>query len=63
MTQKSILFVTIILFARINLVSAQSNEVKFLIDTCITILKQNSISAGVVNWNKIEKMHWQKRPV
>jgi len=55
MTQKSILFLAIILFTRINLVSAQSNEVKFLIDTCITILKQSSVNAGSVNWNKIEK--------
>lgn len=50
-----ICFVIAILFLKIQFVSAQSKEVRFLIDTCITILKQRSVAAGTVNWNKIEK--------
>ena len=38
-----------------HLVFSRSAEVKFLIDTCITIMKQNSVNANTVNWNEIEK--------
>jgi len=46
---------TAIFFFSIQQTSAQSKEVRFLIDTCITILKQNSVNAGTVDWEKIQK--------
>jgi C-terminal processing protease CtpA/Prc len=50
-----ILFFTTLFLAEVQTVSAQSKEVRFLIDTCITILKQRSVNAGQVNWNTIKK--------
>src|SRR6266487_1643431 len=34
---------------------AQTNEVRFLIDTCIVILKQNSVNVKNVNWKRIKR--------
>lgn len=34
---------------------AQSKETRFLIDTCITILKNKSVNAKTVNWDTIHK--------
>lgn len=39
----------------INIASAQSKEVRYLIDTCITIMKNNSIDADKVNWGQLQK--------
>lgn len=55
MTQKSIIILSIILFTRINSVSAQSEEVKFLIDTSISIMKNNAVNANSVNWDTLTK--------
>lgn len=40
--------------------SAQSKEVKFLIDTSITIMKQNSVNTKTVNWKKVRKDTYKK---
>ena len=54
MKQILIIFITIIFFLK-QTASAQSKEVRFLIDTCITILKQNSVNSGTVNWQIVKK--------
>jgi len=38
-----------------NYSSAQSNEVKFLIDTSISIMSHNAVNANTVNWEKLKK--------
>ena len=55
MKHKCIIAFIVTLFLQIHLVFSQSAEVKFLIDTCITIMKQNSVNANTVNWNEIRK--------
>lgn len=55
MTQKLIIILSIILFTRINSVSAQSGEVKFLIDSSISIMKNNAVNANSVNWDTLTK--------
>jgi C-terminal processing protease CtpA/Prc len=39
---------------------AQSKESRFLIDTCITILKKNSVNTGKVDWDIIQKTAYAK---
>jgi C-terminal processing protease CtpA/Prc len=55
MKQIFILFILAIFFSKAQPASAQFKEVQFLIDTCITILKQNSVSSHTVNWEKVKK--------
>lgn len=39
----------------INTASAQSKEVNFLIDTCITVMKNNSVNADKMDWKQLQK--------
>jgi hypothetical protein len=55
MSQKPLLFIVVALLVRANLVLAQSAEVKFLIDTSISIMKQNAVNASQVNWEVLRK--------
>src|SRR5436190_7242611 len=54
MKQIFIFFIVLIFFLK-QPASAQSKEVRFLIDTCITILKQNSVNTRNVNWDTVKK--------
>ena len=47
-----ILFLAALLL-KVNPVAGQSNEVKFLIDTTITIMKQHAVNRATVNWDKL----------
>lgn len=38
-----------------NLIFAQSNEVRFLIDTTVSIMKKNAVNANTVNWDILKK--------
>jgi carboxyl-terminal processing protease len=59
---KSTIFLCCLLIAALfsNRVSSQSKELKFLIDTSITIMQKHSANAGSVNWNKITKTAYSK---
>src|ERR1051326_1525044 len=59
MKQKMIVL-ALILLSQINLVSAQSKEVKFLIDTAMTIMKKNAVNANTVNWNTLKETAYAK---
>lgn len=54
---KKIFIPLILLFTLLteNPASAQSEETRFLIDTCITILKKKSVHAKSVDWDTIRK--------
>ena len=60
MKQKLIVSIAVSLIIQTNLVSAQSNEVRFLIDTSISIMKQNAVNADVVNWKTLRKTSFIK---
>ena len=53
MKQRITLFISINLILGINLISAQSAEVKFLVDTSIVIMKNNAVNADSVDWNTL----------
>jgi carboxyl-terminal processing protease len=55
MSSKLAIFLISIFLLTIHPASAQSKEVKFLIDTCITIMKNNSVKADVMDWKKLQK--------
>jgi carboxyl-terminal processing protease len=55
MKQIWLLFLTTTLFLKMNPVSAQSKEVRFLIDTCISIMKENAVNAKNVNWKVVRE--------
>lgn len=55
MKQKLRIHFAAIFLLSINIVSAQSKEVRFLIDTCITIMKENAVNSNKVNWNQLQK--------
>lgn len=54
---KQIIFTFLSLFflAKTTVIHAQSDEVKFLIDTTISIMKNNSVNAKTVNWNTLRR--------
>jgi hypothetical protein len=49
------IFLAVILLLKIGFVSAQSKEVGFLIDTCISIMKKNAVNTDSVNWNTLKE--------
>jgi len=53
MREKIILFISLFLFAGSASIHAQSEEVKFLIDTTISIMKNNAVNATTVDWDKL----------
>lgn len=55
MTKKFIILIPLFLFTKITLVSGQSDEVKFLIDTSISIMKNNAVNSNSVNWDNLTK--------
>ena len=55
MRQKIIIFISVFLVTGINSASGQSDEVKFLIDTTISIMKNNSVNANTVNWDTLRR--------
>jgi carboxyl-terminal processing protease len=54
MQQKLILSLSLFFFLGIQS-SAQTKEIRFLIDTCITIMKKNAVNAKTVNWVELKK--------
>ena len=48
MKQVSIIFFAMFLFAKINLGFSQSGEVEFLIDTSISIMKNNAVNEFLI---------------
>lgn len=55
MKQKLITLIAVIILLKTDLVFSQSNEVRFLIDTSISIMKQNAVNANTVNWDTLRK--------
>lgn len=55
MTKKLTAFIVIVLLLKSNLVCAQSDEVRFLIDTCISIMKHHAVNANTVDWDMLKK--------
>ncbi|HUZ61161.1 MAG TPA: S41 family peptidase [Hanamia sp.] len=53
MKQTIFIFLSLFLLTKTTLIHAQSNEVKFLIDTTISIMKNNSVNANTVNWDTL----------
>jgi len=53
MKQKIILTISLFFILGIPSTQAQSEEVKFLIDTTIVILKNNAVNANTVDWDKL----------
>lgn len=49
------IFISLFFLAKPSFVQAQSNEVKFLIDTTISIMKNNSVNANSVNWDTLRR--------
>lgn len=60
MRQKIIIFISVFIITGINSAFAQSNEVKFLIDTTISIMKNNAVNANIVDWNSLERNAFAK---
>ena len=54
MKQKVIISLALFLLIKVNSVCAQSSEVKFLIDTTISIMKNNAVNANTVDWDTIQ---------
>ncbi len=52
---KKKLIVLVILIVKLSVTTAQSNDVTFLIDTTITIMKQNVYDGGVINWTELKR--------
>jgi C-terminal processing protease CtpA/Prc len=55
MRQKIILSIFFFLVLKISLIYGQSSEVRFLIDTSITIMKKNAVNADSVNWDTLTR--------
>jgi carboxyl-terminal processing protease len=55
MSRKPLLFIVVVLLLSPSLVLAQSPEVKFLIDTSISIMRQNAVNASQVNWDVLKE--------
>jgi carboxyl-terminal processing protease len=55
MKQKIFTFLSLFLLTKTTLVHAQSDEVKFLIDTTISIMKNNSVNANTVDWDTLRR--------
>jgi C-terminal processing protease CtpA/Prc len=55
MSPKLTIPLTLIFLLTVRTASAQSDEVKFLIDTCITIMKNNSVKAKSMDWKQLQK--------
>lgn len=53
MKQKIFAFLSLLFLAKTTFIRAQSNEVKFLIDTTISIMKSNAVNANMVNWDTL----------
>lgn len=55
MKQKLFTFILFTLLLETNHIFGQSKEVRFLIDTTISIMKNNAVNANSVDWNAITK--------
>src|SRR5688500_2938286 len=55
MKQKLGIHIVVIFLLSVNIASAQSKEVRFLLDTCITIMKENAINTNKVDWDQLQK--------
>jgi carboxyl-terminal processing protease len=55
MKQKLAFIIIVSFLLKINSVSAQSQEVRFLIDTCITIMKKHALNPRNLNFDDLEK--------
>lgn len=53
MRQKIIVSTSLFFCINVPSIYAQSNEVRFLIDTTISIMKNNAVNANVVNWDTL----------
>ena len=53
MRQKVIVSISLFLIIGVPSVYAQSNEVKFLIDTTISIMKNNAVDAKTIDWDTL----------
>jgi C-terminal processing protease CtpA/Prc len=55
MKQKLGIHIVVIFLLSVNIASAQSKEVRFLLDTCITIMKENAVNPNKVDWDQLQK--------
>lgn len=53
MKQPIFILLSLFFLVRTTSIHAQSNEIKFLIDTTISIMKNNSVNANSVNWDTL----------
>ncbi len=53
MKQIILLFLSLYFLTKTTSIHAQSGEVKFLIDTTISIMKNNAVNANAVNWDTL----------
>ena len=53
MQQKIIGSILLFLFIRIPSIYAQSDQVKFIIDSTVSIMKNNAVNANTVNWDRV----------
>jgi carboxyl-terminal processing protease len=53
MRQKIIVSISLFFFVGSTSIYSQSEEVKFLIDTTVSIMKNNAVNATTVDWNKL----------
>lgn len=60
MGRKRIIFIAIFSFLATHSAFAQSKEVNFLIDTCISIMKKNAVNADKVDWTELQRNAHQK---
>jgi C-terminal processing protease CtpA/Prc len=55
MKKLNLIFLLFFFLTKTTSVHAQSDEVKFLIDTTISIMKNNAVNANTVNWDTIRR--------
>lgn len=60
MTQKFLAYFAIVFILSFHTVHAQSKEVRFLIDTTLTIMKKNSVNADKIDWEQLHKEALEK---
>lgn len=53
MKQTKFIFLSLFFLTKTTSIYAQSEEVKFLIDTTISIMKNNAVNANTVNWDTL----------
>lgn len=55
MVRKFSFLALLLMFAEVRMVSAQSAEVRFLVDTSISLMKNNAVNAETVQWFDLQK--------